>query len=548
MLRELHIKNYAIVDEVSISLSSGFNVITGETGAGKSILVGALLMILGERSPMEGVRHGAKEALLEGFFDPLPADSSVALPPQKPDHSDGLILQRILSSSAKNRAYLNGAMARLSTLKVVGQSLVEIHGQQGQQLLTNRDHQRSLLDAYAQLTEDRLEYRNNFRTWTKLMRERECLIQKASESKREQSILQYQLTEIREARLFLDEEEKLEKEAVSLRNWESILEKTERVYAHLSGEEGLLSQLDEIGRDIKELNTITMDAESEIELWETAGIQLKELVALLRSRRQEEVFRPGKLEEVEARLYLIQGLKTKYQRPVSEILSYQKALEETLSEMTDNEMRIEEIGAEIDGIHKKLLEAAAVLSKKRNASSLEFVSSVQKELCLLGMEETRFKILIKKIPFSENGCDEIEFQIGLDGEVPQDMAKIASGGELSRIMLALKVVLAEVDPVPTLVFDEIDAGVGGGIAERVGRRLSTLALKYQVLCITHLPQIAALADHHYFVEKRLFGERMVTSICKLNPQERIEEVARMLGGVKMTSLTRHHAEEMIQAK
>ncbi len=296
------------------------------------------------------------------------------------------------------------------------------------------------------------------------------------------------------------------------------------------------------------MNDITDDAASELELWEQAKIHLKELTALLRTRCHDAEYQPERLETVSNRLYQIQTLKKKYQRSLKEMIAYMQDLEKELSGFFENETRHRELAELIETTEQALLSKAEVLSGKRAEGRVRLATKVKEALDTLGMEKTSFVIAQEKRPLSETGIDQIEFLIALPGGRPQGLGKIASGGELSRIMLAVKVVLAGVDPVPTLVFDEVDAGVGGGIAERVGRRLAKLAEKHQVLCITHLPQIASLADHHYFIEKNISEGRVFTSIKALNREERVEELARMLGGVNITDLTRRHAEEMMRAE
>ncbi len=553
MLRELHIKNYAIIDEVSLTLSEGFNVITGETGAGKSILVEALSLILGERSSLEGVRHGANEAVLEAAFDP-PSSSSEVNPSKELSHTneldpaDDLIFKRVLNKSGKNRTYLNGSMATLSALKQAGQKLVEIHGQQGQQLLTDLDQQGLLLDAFCRLSDERFRFASDFRHWSDLRRRLESLEKQGAEALRKRSLLEEQVSEIREANLSVDEEKQLEQEEHTLKNWEAILSMSQGAYALLSDEGGLLQQLDVCGTEIRDLNGITDDAAAELELWEQAKIHLKELTTFLRTRCHDAEYQPERLETVSARLYQIQTLKKKYQRSLEELIDYQQDLENELSGFFENETRQGELADLIKTAEKALGSAAQRLSEKRAEGRVRLATQVKEALNTLGMEKTSFVIAQEKVPLSETGIDQIEFLIALPGETPQSLGKIASGGELSRIMLAVKVVLAGVDPVDTLVFDEIDAGVGGGIAERIGRRLSKLAENHQVLCITHLPQIASLADHHYFVEKNVSVDHVSTSIRALNRKDRVEELARMLGGVNITDLTRRHAEEMMRAK
>lgn len=540
MLRELRIQNYAIIDEISLSFSEGFNVITGETGAGKSVLIEALSLLLGGRSSTEEIRQGSEEAVLEACFDPVSPSASA--------DSDLLILKRIVSKSGKNRIYQNGSFANLSILKEIGRSLAEIHGQHEHHGLIDLDRQLDLLDGFGRLMDERSLYGRDYRKWAELIKARTDLEKEQAERGRRESFIQYQLSELREAGLQPEEEESLEKEARFLRNSERILSAIEKAYALLSDEGAVLSQLDEIGIALKELESLTNETAPEAELWETSKIQLKEAAARLRGRLNEKECQPERLGEVTERLYLIQKLKKKYQRSVEELLEYRGQLEADLSQISESETRLKEIEEERAHIEKKVTAGAKALSAERMKTRDRLEKRIREELDALGMEKTKFEISFKNIPLSENGIDQIEFLIALPGEVPQSLAKIASGGELSRIMLALKVVLTAVDPVPTLVFDEVDAGIGGGIAERVGRRLARLAEHHQVFCITHLPQIASLADSHYFVEKKFSDGRAVTSIRKLSREEKIQELARMLGGVTITSITLRHAEEMIQAK
>lgn len=543
MLRELRIQNYAIISELSLEFSEGLNIITGETGAGKSILIDALSTLLGGRTFPEIIREGKDEALLEARFDSIDLPLLNDFP-----SSEWLILKRILSKSAKNRTYLNHSFANLSMLKEVGQRLTEIHGQHEHHNLTNLEWQLDLLDAFGSLSEQRKQVANGYRVWHQLLQERTALQKLGSEGQQKQAFLEYQLSEINSANLRPGEEEALEKEEKTLKNWEAFLSATETSYALLSEEGGILSRLDETGNAIDRLNQITNDASEETQLWENAQINLKELSTLLRNRLNALEYDPHRLQEVTERLYLIQKLKKKYGLALQEILSLRSQLEIDLSKISGCETELAEIERKIERAEKDLREKADSLSRTRLKAKTKLEEKVQEELQLLGMERTRFQISSERKSLSEDGIDRIEFLIALPGETPQSLGKIASGGELSRIMLALKVILAEVDPVEVLVFDEVDAGIGGGVAERVGKRLSKLSKTHQVFCITHLPQIAQFADHHYFVEKQDLENRITTSVKKLSEEGRVHELARMLGGVTITPITLQHAEEMIDQK
>ncbi len=543
MLRELRIQNYAIISEVSLEFSEGLNIITGETGAGKSILIDALSVILGGRSSPEVIREEATEAVLEARFDRIDSPLLNEFP-----SDEWLILKRILSKAGKNRAYLNDSFVNVSTLKEVGQNLTEIHGQHEHYNLINLDWQLNLLDAFGHLSEQRDHYESGYRAWHQLLQERTALQKLESEGKQKQSFLEYQLSEIKNANLQSGEEETLEREGKTLQNWEAFRSAVEGAYSFLSDEGTILGQLESVGSAIEKVNEIANDASQEVQLWETSKIQLKELSVLLRNRLNTLEYDPNRLHEVTERLYLMQKLKKKYGRSVDELLQFQAALEADLSKLSNSETQLLAIGKKIEEAEKGLTVEAGSLSQARLKTIKKLETKIQEELLLLGMDKTRFQIACNRKPLSEDGIDQIEFLIALSGEPPQGLGKIASGGELSRIMLALKVALAEVDPVGTLIFDEIDAGIGGGVAEKVGIRLSKLAKTHQVFCITHLPQIAQYADDHYFVEKLDSGSRVITSVKRLSKEGRVHELARMLGGITITPITLRHAEEMIERK
>ncbi|MGB3941187.1 MAG: DNA repair protein RecN [Candidatus Manganitrophaceae bacterium] len=545
MLRELRIQNYAIISEVSLAFSEGLTVITGETGAGKSILIDALSLILGGRSSPEMIRQGESESLLEARFDPVESPLPEDLFSKDSLSQEWLILKRILSPSGKNRSYLNDSFANLSALKEVGQRLVEIHGQHEHHNLLDLDWQLKLLDSFARLTEQRKSLERSYRAWSGLLEERSALQKLESEGREKRAFLEYQLSEIGGAKLLAGEEEALEKEEKTLRNWESIVSTVEKVYHLLTEEGALLSRLEEAGAALQKLHEMTDEASQENQLWETSKIHLKELSVLLRDRLGNMEYDPDRLQAVTERLYAIQKLKKKYGASVEGILQLQAKWEAELTNFSGSETRLLEITKKIEGAESTLRQQSADLSKGRKKAKRELEKRVKEELDLLGMTRTTFEVSLTEKPLSEDGIDRIEFSIALPGEGSQGLAKIASGGELSRIMLALKVVLAGIDPVGALVFDEVDAGIGGAIAEKVGMRLSKLSETHQVFCITHLPQIARFADHHYFVEKVDAAGRVVTSIKKLSKEGRIDELARMLGGTTITPTTLRHAEELL---
>lgn len=513
------------------------------------MFVGALSLILGERSSLEGIRKGSTQAQIEASFDPIsPSHFSETGLDEDLLEDDMFIFKRVLSKTGKSRAYLNGGMLTLAQMKRLGQRLVEVHGQQGQHRLGDLNWQRTLVDGFGRLLNQGQEYERCYQQWRALKDECEALKLRIATSKTQSEDLLFQRSEIQDAALSVHEEEELIREERMLKQWEDIQSIVQNLYAQLSNEGGFLSQLDTTGTALQNLNAITEDAEPELNLWEQSKIHLKELSDSLRTRQQQDNDQASRLEVLASRLFLIQQLKRKYQRTVPELLAYQQDLEDSLSGESEDQLRLSEITLDLKNLEAHLLTLAEALSQGRLTSCRALQARVKAELARLGMEKTLFEAALHRSDLSPSGIDQVEFLIALPGEVPIGLAKIASGGELSRIMLALKVVLAEIDPVPTFLFDEVDAGVGGGIAERVGRRLVALSEGHQVICITHLPQIAALADHHYFVEKKPLGDRIVTSIRTLSRKERVEELARMLGGVQITDLSRRHAEEMISAR
>jgi DNA repair protein RecN (Recombination protein N) len=541
MLEELQLRNYTIIDDLSLVFHPGFCVITGETGAGKSILIEALSLLLGGRSDADVLRYGADEAVLEARFDTPSSLSAEA----DACEEESLILKRVFSPS-KGRAYINGSLANLSRLKEVGRMLAEIHGQHDHHLLTRPDHQLVLLDAYTQSLDQRQCVAAHYQKRAEQMKELTRLKNDSDGGGIE--LFRHQLDEIQTAHVQLGEDVLLEQEERTLKNWETILSLTQEGYDLLSDFDagGILIRLQEVEQRVKTLHQITEDAAGEIDLLQNAKIQLKELSLLFRDRLGRLLYDPDRLNQVTERLYQLQKLKKKYGGSLQAVIDLQTQLALRLVDLSGREERLAAMEQEIQSTNALLMNAATVLSKARQGGRNRFIKKVKEELSELGMEKTRFDIRWDEKPVSEEGIDAIEFLIALPGEPFQSIEAVASGGELARLMLALKVSLSEVDPIPTMVFDEVDAGIGGAVAEQVGRRLSRLSQRHQVFCITHLAQVARFANHHYRVEKKEVGKRMVTSVKKLTHKERIVELARMLGGMNMTDTTYRHAEELLK--
>jgi len=535
MLRALQIENYAIVDRLSLQFSDGLHIITGETGAGKSILVEALTHLLGGRAGPEAIRHGEEMATLQARFDLS----------NFTHHDEAILFKRVLSRAGRGRAYLGEEAVALSALQARGKSLIEIHGQEAQDNLSDPDWPLQLLDAWGGLSVERAAAGESYRTLARLRKEADALRQATADGG--QALWPFQHAEIEAARLALGEEEALQLQERLLKNHAAILSAVQTALSHLSDDGAILERMAQVGRAISDLQAAVGDAEAEIALWETTQIQMKELVPLLRARLDDAPPDPGQLDRVTARLYEIQRLKKKYGASVAAALEYQREIAAKMAAGADGTRRLGELDAEIVIASGRCDAVAAALSKRRGMVTARLAQVVKEELNQLGMEKTTFHVALEARPLCESGTDWVLFLIALPGEAQQPVGKVASGGERSRIMLALKAALATADPVPTLIFDEIDAGIGGGVAERVGRRLARLAESHQVFSITHLPQIAAFAQHHYRVEKQMENNRVTVAVEKLSEEGRVREIARMLGGVTITPITLRHAEEMIRS-
>jgi DNA repair protein RecN (Recombination protein N) len=563
MLKELRIRDFALIEELSLELEPGLNVFTGETGAGKSIIIDALALLLGGKAQEEHLRTGANEAQIEGAFA-LPPDAAVKslLDDEGIEQEEGeyLLLRRRILRQGANKAYVNGVMTPLGTLKTLGNYLVDIHGQHQHQSLSSPERHIDFLDAYAGLQDKVEQFKNLFRQHQKIAKEREELLQGEREKAQRMDLLSFQQQEIAAADLEAKEEEKLLEERKLLTHAEKLMAAAEEAYDLLEGDTSefagtprgqagnVVGMLAQIQNKIGEIVRIDERLNGIKELAESAAIQAKEMAAALRQYRDSLEFDPSRLEEVEARLAEIGKLKRKYGNTIAEILAYQQEINKELAALSHQEERLAELEKEEKELAQLLTTLSQELSSQRKKVAKTLEDKVQEELKYLGMPKTRFVVNFEDNPrLSPKGRDKTEFLISPNpGEEPKSLSKIASGGELSRIMLAMKTILAAVDQVPTLVFDEIDQGIGGGKAEIVGQKLCQVANNHQVLCITHLPQIASLADAHFVVAKRISGQRSLTQVDSLRDSERAPELERMLGGRGDTKVSLLHAEEILK--
>ena len=555
MLRELHIKNLAIIDDITIRFQEGLNVLTGETGAGKSIIIDALCLALGERASAEVIRSGEKEAVIEAFFD-APQSSMHFLSEMGIDAQDGIILKRIISAQGKNRAFINNSMAGVQALSDASRNIIDVHGQYEHQSLLSEEHQLDLLDAYGELLAEREEFASVYKNLISLNQQIAELTGKEKERAQRIDLLRYQINEIESAGLKTEEEEALLEEEKILSNAGRLMELAYEAYDTLYSSDGAcLTGLTKTINAIKEVANIDSKAQDAIRSLQDALPLVEDAVYFLRSYKDSLNFDPQRLAVVQERLELIKGLKKKYGSDIQGILEYNEKSKEELSAIQHSEERLGTLHAERERLRTSLTEKAHLLSKKRKAVSKKIESKVVSELSQLSMPQTRFSVNITHesgddtmdgYKANAKGMDRIEYLISTNaGEELRPLSKTASGGELSRIMLALKGILTRGDRIPVLVFDEIDAGIGGEAGETVGRKLKSLSKAHQIICITHLPQIASYGGTHLKIEKQVKGQRTFVEVKDLQKDERPMEIARMLSG-KCTEVSIKHAKEMLE--
>lgn len=552
MLRGLRIKDFAIVDKLDVTFSDHLNILTGETGAGKSIIIDAVDLSLGGKTSPEYIRSGADEAIIEALFelpDESPALSRLTEMGLLRGDEREIVVRRLISRSGRSRVFVNGSMLSLSVLKDLMDGMVDIHGQHEHQSILNDNRHVDLLDAYGGILDRREDFRGPFLRIEQIKKELSRLEGNEKERRKRIEFINFMIDEIIGADLKAGEEEELLRKKKIISNSERLVRLSENILHELyeSGEP-LIAKLSAIKSGLKEMKEIDPSIDELERMWDEAIAQAKETALLLRNYNNRIDHDPKRLEEVNERLDLIGRLKKKYGSDVEEILGSLSEKRIELDDLNSNEEKVGRVRLELVETTKKAYDLARGLSEERRRSARRLEAIIEKELSNLKMERTRFIVDInERGELGSKGIDRVDFLISPNpGEEPKPLAGIASGGELSRIMLALKSALAKVDDVPTLIFDEIDSGIGGGVAEMVGRRLYDLSKEHQVFCITHLPQIASFATSHYYVEKIEEAGRTITKIKRLSEKnERIFEIARMLGGIEITEATIRHAEELL---
>jgi len=565
MLTELTIKNFAIIDHLRIEFSPGLNALTGETGAGKSILVDAIGLILGGKASIEMIRTGAEEASVEAFFDLSAGEVAEILRRFDLEKNEGLVIRRLVNRSGKSRAYLNGNAVTLNRLEEISGELVNIYGQHEHQHFLEPKRHVDILDGAGDLLSRRRSYEEMYAQWRQAAGEMEDWTRRQQQRRERLELLDFQSQEISRARLQEpkpgepNEEEALTAERARLVHAEKLFEIAHQGFEALYGESGsVVERLKATRQRLREGEKIDPSLSLLRQTLETAVLQTEDAASSLRSYRDKIHFDPMRLEEIEARLDEIRKLKRKYGSSLEEVFAYKKRLDEERKGLENLEEKIAEVQARTDHFYHQALQSARELSRQRKQIARSLDAMVEAELADLGMAKTRFQTRLESEDLNpegtaspslgEYGLDRVEFLLSPNpGEELKPLAKIASGGELSRIMLALKRIFTRGSGVRTMIFDEVDAGIGGAIAEVVGRKLKDIARRHQVFCITHLAQIASYADVHYKVAKKMQNARTRVEVERLKDEGRVKEIARMLGGVKITRKTLEHAGEMLRS-
>jgi DNA repair protein RecN (Recombination protein N) len=573
MLTTLRIKNLALVDDLTLELQPGCNAITGETGAGKSIIIGALNLVLGERADRTLIRSGSDSCSVEAVFDveklKAPLKNFLEENGLEPCEENQLVLKRTFSVSGTNRQFLNGSPTTLNVLATIGEWLVDMHGPHDHQSLLHAAKQLAILDAFGGLEKEREAFGELVRRRAVLENEKSALIVDEKTYAQQLDLLRFQVREISTARLQADEEKSVEEEFNRASNAARLLELSQSALDILSeNENSLFAQSGAIGRVLAELQRVDSGAANLAKLHSQAGGTLRELQSEL-SRYAEKVdVDPARLAALEERLDLIQSLQRKYGATLAEVIAFGDEAKEKLQALESRDAELARLNGELQKLGGEILSAGKKLSAARKKVIPQLSKAVGKQLADLGFKQSKFDVAIatarwgetpsnpdfpgknnldstESRPISSSGFDEIEFQFAPNpGEPAKPLRAIASSGEMARVMLALKTVLAAEDEIPVLVFDEVDANVGGETANAVGEKMKQIAAKRQVLCITHLPQVAAPADAHYVVTKQLKNGRTISEITLLGKKERVTELARMLGG--QSDAARKHAEALLK--
>ncbi|MEM8486475.1 MAG: DNA repair protein RecN [Bacteroidota bacterium] len=564
MLRSLYIRDYALIEELEVEFDSGLNIITGETGAGKSILLGALKLILGERASTEAIRTGAKKAIVEGIFDNTnSARINKLLEANALEPSNQIILRREISGS-NSRAFVNDSPATLSVIREVASNLIDLHGQHEHQMLLRTETHIETLDNFGGLEGLVARYKKQYDVVAGLIKERNALQAKKAELQQQKDLYGFQIEEIDKVDPQENEEEALESERKVLEHAEKLHEVSARLYSILYEDEDAVSdQLVLVRNDLQDLAHVDSSLEASAKEAESAHIIVSELAKFLQDYNARVEFNPERLESIRERLGELEHMKRRYGGSLSAVIGYRADIGRKFELANDFEGSLAELKESIAAAQQKLSDIAGRLSGKRLDIAGKVEKSIVKELAQLGIPDSRFSVQFThqyddegwitssekkegRIVAHPNGMDLVEFYISTNpGEDLRPLARVASGGEISRIMLALKTILAKSERLPILVFDEIDAGISGPVARKVGESMRALAQYHQIVAITHLPQIAALGHVHFRVKKQVAEGRTRSQIDRLSAEEQMAQVASLISGAEVTEAALESAKELM---
>ena len=560
MIKRLYIQNYALIERLDITFEPSFSVITGETGAGKSIMLGALGLLLGQRADSKAIRQGATKCVIEAHFDLSKTSFQAFFQQNGLDYDDDCILRREVNASGKSRAFINDTPVQLGMMKELGDKLIDIHSQHQNLMLDNEGFQLDVLDILAHHDKQLMEYKQLYKKWVGARKDLQNLEEEAERNKADEDYVRFQLSQLQEARLQADEQEVLEQEAEMLTHAEDIKTALYESAGLLDGDErSLLQELKDCRSALQGISKVYPAAGELAERLDSSYIELKDIADELASQEERVVFNPAKLEEVNDRLNTIYSLQKKHHvETVGELLDLQADYEQRLNSITSSDDQIQELKKHCELLYKELLAEAKILTKHRQEAAKQVEKRMQQMLMPLGMPHVRFKVDLeqRKEP-DANGMDSVRFLFSANKNgTLQDIAHVASGGEIARVMLSIKAMLAGEARFSTIIFDEIDTGVSGEIAARMANMMEQMATGgydekllqggRQVISITHLPQIAAKGKVHYKVYKKDNEHETVSQIRRLTPEERVEEIAHMLSGEKLSEAALQNARELLK--
>lgn len=548
------IKNFAIIESLSLTFQEGMTVLTGETGAGKSIIIDALGLLVGGRGSADFIRHGEERLELQGLFA-LAEDNLAclnALIENGIDASDDMVvLERSLFRSGKNSCRINGKLVTTVLLRQIGSKLIDIHSQHEHQELMNEEFHLSLLDRFAS---DKIKlaltkYQTNFKEYQTIEKEWQNWTKNERELAQRLDMLRFQQQEIENANLQAGEEDRLLEQKNILANFEKLNENLQGAYAAIQGEPGGLEFVGEAMRQMETAASIHTDYKAVSEAISSSYYMLEDSMSQIRQSLDQLEFQPEELNQIESRLNDLNQLKRKYGKTIEDIIQYEQEISSEMEKLTDSESHVGHLETKLATLKTELTKQAATLTDIRKKAAVTLEKQIKQELNQLYMEKAIFSVRFEanKMELTELGQDSVVFYMSTNpGEPLKPLAKIASGGELSRMMLALKTIFSRHQGITSIIFDEVDTGVSGRVGQAIAEKIYAVSVGSQVLCISHLPQVAAMANHHYYITKKVQNKRTTTSVTVLKGVEKVEEISRMIAGIEVTELTKQHAKEMIE--